>query len=557
MGSALEDPSMLKNIDSVGDIMQFIADSNFGNNISNAYKLFIEEYLVHVKNSINDADLSEASLKARNFVCHGLLSGEAIKNDIALWFNDHSNRGSFFLPKEIADTLISITNIDKDDEVCIEWDFGAQLSIRASEHAAKVITEHPTRSCVPLFIDILSDTNISFEFCDPIINPSRISNGKLPVYNVTISMPPFGLRSDVYEKAVDDDWFNRFPERTNQGAILATRHLLSITKDIGVIAVQDSILFSPGMGRNFRKNLLEKGVISTVIAMPGGLLPHTNISFSILILTPSKDNESIKFIDLSSDNFYTGNDRVKILKNIDQILSLVLENNKSKYTKDVGIAEIESNGYNLHPGKYILDSSVQSAYNFLENENTDKLGNHVDIIRPRPHRKGVDSGLDVLEIGAADIPNRGYVDKLSKRALLGDDLPNSNFAKYKDIVLIAKGGVGKVGIISSSAPEPGKNGWVIGQSAIILRIKSDEVDPDSLLVYLRSNIGKSLLNSITSGSTIQFIKISDLKELPIIIPDTKTKEQMGKILEKENEISQQIKTLHAEQIALTDGIWSI
>jgi ferritin len=48
-----------------------------------------------------------------------------------------------------------------------------------------------------------------------------------------------------------------------------------------------------------------------------------------------------------------------------------------------------------------------------------------------------------------------------------------------------------------------------------------------------------------------------LKELPIIIPDKKTKEQMGKSLEKENEISQKIKTLHAEQIALTDGIWSI
>ena len=32
---------------------------------------------------------------------------------------------------------------------------------------------------------------------------------------------------------------------------------------------------------------------------------------------------------------------------------------------------------------------------------------------------------------------------------------------------------------------------------------------------------------------------------------------MGKSLEKENEISQQIKTLHAEQIALTDGTWSI
>jgi len=552
-------PSMYVNIDNVIDIMQRIADSNYGKNISDAYRLFIEEYSVRVQSNIHDIYLSEARLLAREFIETGLLSKQSIKGEQGLWLSLYDNRitDNYFMPKEISDLFIGLADIHKDDDVCVEWDTAAQLGIRASEITSKVVVENPSKSCIPLFIDILSESNITFEFCDPIVSPGRVSNGRLHCYDVTLSRPPFSVRSDVYKKAVDEDWFNRFPEKTNQGNILAIRHLLSTTKKTGIIAVQDSILISPGMGYRLRENLINQGVVNTVISMPSGLLPHTTSGFSILILTPLKSNETIRFVDLRSDNFYTGNERIKTLSNLDKILELVLKNNKSKYVKDVTKTDIEENGYNLHPGKYILDQSVQSAHNILENENIDKLGNHVDIIRPRHHRRGVDSGLTVLEIGAADIPSRGYIDEPLKHTLLGDNMPDKNFAKYKDIVLVVKGVVGKVSIVPSSAPQPGKNGWIIGQSSIILRVNSDKVDPDSLLIYLRSNIGQSLLNSIASGSTIQIIKLSDLIELPIIIPDTKTKEQMSDLLEKENKISHKIKTLYKEQTALTDGIWSI
>jgi restriction endonuclease S subunit len=111
--------------------------------------------------------------------------------------------------------------------------------------------------------------------------------------------------------------------------------------------------------------------------------------------------------------------------------------------------------------------------------------------------------------------------------------------------------------VPSSVPEPGKEGWVIGQSAIILRVVSDVIDPDSLFTYLRSNLGQSLLKSITAGSTISFIKFSDLKELQVIIPDAKRKEEISKILKKEDNISKQVKELELEQLALTKNIWNL
>jgi type I restriction enzyme M protein len=539
-------------------LMEKIAENkSYGKNINDAYSLFNDEYYAS-HGGISDIDLNAASALAREFIKTGLLSRLKIKDEFVSWFNSFSNHrnGNYYIPKEISDLLVGMADININDDVCIEWDAGAQLGIRAIEITSKVVIENPVRSCIPLFIDILTESDISFEICDPIINPSRVSNGKLYRYDVTLSHPPFGLKSGIYNKAVEEDWFNRFPEKTNQGTILAIQHLLSITRKIGVIAVQDSILFSPGAGQRLRKSLIDQGVIHSVIAMPNGLMPHTNIGFSILILTPGQKNDLIRFIDLRSSNFYTGNGRVKTLTNIEKILSLVFKIGDSKYAKSIKNSEIESNSFNLSPSKYVLDSGIQSVNNILDGKKTKLLGEHIKIIRPRTHRIGVENGLEAVEIGAIDIPIRGYIAHPRKTVLLGDDIPIDNYAKPNDIVLIIKGSTGKVGIIPSFSAKPGKGGWVVGQSAIILRIDSDEIDANSLLVYLRSNIGQSLLKSITSGSTIPFIKLSDLKELRIIIPDAKIKEKISQILNREDSINKQINDLQLEQLKLTDNIWN-
>jgi len=544
-------------------INETASDMSYGKRINDAYQLFNEEYYAS-HGDISGQDLYVARKLARQFIKTGLLSTTKIKDEFAAWFNSFSNNqpGHYVIPKEISDLLVGLADINKNDDVCIEWDSGAQLGIRASETASKVILETPVKSCIPLFIDLLTESNIAFEFCDPIISPSGVFDGELPQYDVTISHPPFGLKGEIYNKAVEGDWFNRFPEKTRQGTILAIQHLLSITKRMGVIAVQDSILFSPGAEHKLRQDLIKKGVVHSVIAMPNSLMPHTNISFSILLLTPCKKNDSVDFIDLRSSNFFSGSGRVKILNNYEDVIATILamraqpKNGLSEHFKNITNFEIESNNYNLSPSKYVLSADIQSVNKILEDKETVSLGEHIKVIRPRLHRVGVDSGLEVMEIGAADIPDRGFIDNPSRVVLLGDDMPNDNYAKPNDIVLIIKGSTGKVGIVPSSVPGPGKEGWVIGQSAIILRVVSDVIDPHSLFTYLRSNLGQSLLKSITSGSTISFIKFSDLKELRIIIPDAKMKDKISEILNREDNISKQINELQIEQLALIDNIWN-
>ena len=545
-------------------INETASDMSYGKRINDAYQLFNEEYYAS-HGDISDEDLIAARALAREFIKTGLLSTTKIKDEFAAWFNSLPSQrgGNYVIPKEISDLLVGLADITKNDDVCIEWDSAAQLGIRASETASKVVLETPLKSCIPLFIDLLTESNIAFEFCDPIISPSGVFDGELPQYDVTISHPPFGLKGDMYNKAVEGDWFNRFPEKTRQGTILAIQHLLFITKRMGVIAVQDSILFSPGAEHKLRQNLINQGVVHSVIAMPNSLMPQTNIGFSILVLTPSKKNDSVNFIDLRSSNFYSGNGRIKILNNFEEIIGTMTvsrtqhKNGDTMYLKNITNSEIESNNFNLSPGKYVLNADIQSVNKILEGKETVSLGEHIKVIRPRVHRVGVDSGLEVLEIGAADIPNRGFIDNPSRAVLLGDVMPNDNYAKSNDIVLIVKGSTGKVGIVPSSVPEPGKGGWVIGQSAIILRVVSDLIDPHSLFTYLRSNLGQSLLKSITAGSTISFIKFSDLKGLKIVIPDDDKKKEISKILNREDTISKEIKKLQKEQLDLSKDVWNL
>jgi len=534
-------------------------DMSYGKRINDAYQLFTEEYYAS-HGDISGQDLYVARKLARQFIKTGLLSTTKIKDEFAAWFNSFSNHqpGNYIIPKEISDLLVGLADITKNDDVCIEWDSSAQLGIRVSETASKVVLETPVKSCIPLFIDLLTESNIEFEFCDPIISPSGASGGELPQYDVTVSHPPFGLKGEIYNKAVEEDWFNRFPEKTRQGTILAIQHLLSITKRMGVIVVQDSFLFSPGAEHKLRQDLIYKGVIQKIISMPTNLMPHTNIGFSILLLTPYDKNDAVQFVDLRSSKFYDGNGRVKKLNNFEEIIKVIKSlKGDSKYVKKIQSSEIETNKFNLSTSKYVLSADIQSINKKLEGNPTVSLGHLIKVIRPRVHRVGINSGLEALEIGAIDIPDRGFIDNPSKAVFLGDVMPNDNYAKPNDIVLIVKGSAGKVGIVSSFASAPGNGGWVIGQSAIILRVESDVIDSHSLFTYLRSNIGQSLLKNITADSTIPFIKLSDLKELQVVIPEANQKDKISKTLKREDDISKQIKKLQKEQIDLSKDVWNI
>lgn len=542
-----------------GALVGITEDDSVDAFVKQAFLTFLASYSSYFRDNDQGTAINEAVVVADDYVAAGLLSNENLI-DVASWVDHYTAfRGEqISIPKEIADLMVSLGEIQNGDDVCTEWDIGAQLGMRASTKTPNVHVESRVLSPLPLFASILSGVDITFETTDPILNPVRIEDGTLHRYDASISFPPLGLKNPEYKKAADKDWYGRFPEKTNQGGILAIRHALSITNRTAVIAVQEGILFSPGAGRALRENLIGKGVVSTVISLPGGLLPHTNIGFSILVLTPSQRGNKVRFVDLNDEQFIRGQGKGKYLVNVDEIVALILSGQETEHARNVGSNEIGTNDFNLNVGRYLLDPETQAAQSILKQEKTTKLSQLAKIVRPVFLKKGEVGALEVLEIGAADIPERGFIPQPTKQSVLPDDHGEPGyFLRPNDIVLIIKGSTGKVGIVSSDTPPPGDRGWVVGQSAIILRAVGSEIDSGSLLVYLRSEIGQALLKSIISGSTIPFIKLSDLRELPVIIPAADMSEKIIQILNKEDAIEQQVAALRQEQVALANNIWKI
>jgi type I restriction enzyme M protein len=125
--------------------------------------------------------------------------------------------------------------------------------------------------------------------------------------------------------------------------------------------------------------------------------------------------------------------------------------------------------------------------------------------------------------------------------------------------MIIKGSVGKVGIVPQNAPCSGKGGWIVGQSAVILRvINPDIMDPKALAVYLRSPLGRELLDGIAvKGATIPLIQQRELQRLQIIIPVKKESAEIVSILDEQAEIQQKIENLRAQQINLSQKVWTL
>lgn len=463
------------------------------------------------------------------------------------------------MPGEVADLLVGLAGIKSKDSVYTPWDSSfAQLASRASMRTDDVYYESVLHSSVPALVSILSATEFEVVVSDPIQNPTAIEGGKPKLFDLTIAFPPFGMRYPAEE--IRRDLFNRFPERTQIGSVLAIRHALSQTKSKLVIAVQNSVLFSHGYEKELRRDLTNRGMIDSVIAMPTGLLSQTNIAFTVLVLNPKGGERSIKFINADNKNFYESVSRTKNqLININQLIDLTHSNKDSANCAIVSAEKVVENDFQLQVDRYVVSESRKKLEKRLSNLNTIQLGEVVRTVRAIPAGLSPEKPLAAMEIGAFDLPQFGYIEPKGKTISIDSNLANRYedcFLRPLDIVLIVKGSVGKIGLVPFDVPAPGNGGWVAGQSAIVLRVHP-EYCAQSLFVQLRSSMGQALLESIVSGATIKLIQIRELMRLEIVKSSKEQDARSRKAIDAEWHLERQIQAIRKEQEQLSREAWNL
>lgn len=129
------------------------------------------------------------------------------------------------------------------------------------------------------------------------------------------------------------------------------------------------------------------------------------------------------------------------------------------------------------------------------------------------------------------------------------------FLRPRDVLLVVKGTVGKIGIVPDNVPPPGAGGWIAGQSFVVLRGAKPGVDLRGLGLWLRSKMGQQVLDGIKTGATIPMMSISTLRKLKVFALNAPLTEAAVEILEQEEELQWQIESLQDKQAGIAEDFW--
>lgn len=470
----------------------------------------------------------------------------------------NSRSGSFALPPELADLMIALVDLRADESVYLPWDATAQCAMRVSQQDCDALIETPMRTSIPALINLLMSRKFDVIYGDPIRQPGAIESGRLRKFDAVIAFPPFGMRYDFSD--VESDLWGRFPERTQLASVLAIRHVLAQSKGRCVLAVPNSFLFGSGPETVCRQQLIERGQICAVIALPPILPNAPTMPFSLMLLDAAGGSELIRFINADSDRFRSMASRMKgKLTDAHTLAEQARTTAESEVMRTVSVNEVQANDCNLEVSRYLLDKTAQRLQQRLQSDETIALGEVFEIIRPLPLLRDGD-GVRVQEVGAGDLPAYGYIDRANRTVTVEAGIAKRNahqFLRPFDVVLVIKGSVGKVGIVPADGPPEGEGGWVASQSTIMLRgRRSDPLEAHALAVQLRSVVGQELLKMITSGASIPLIQVRELQQMRLFAFDEETAKQAQIALAAEADIHSQILTLGKRQAAAAADLWA-
>ena len=463
-------------------------------------------------------------------------------------------------PVEVCDLMVGLAGRIQGEVVYLPWESNGQLSGRIIKAGATGMVETTTHTKLPeLVSSILSDgKHIHVAHNNLLRNPYYLENGRLRVFGTTIALLPFGV--SVEAEVVERDLYNRFSEKTRSMTVLTLRHILAQTKGRVIITAMNSLLFSSGPERSLREDLLNKQQIEAVVAVPAGLLDATAIPFTILVINTERRCDTVRFVNADNALFKEDISRTKTrLINVDKLIEVILTSPDSEAVKNVSTQDIIFNDAQLQVNRYALGVTERKVASLLATMECKRLEDIAILGKPSATIAS-DNGITIFEVGASDIPDYGFIRTATKQIMVDSKVgkSDSQFLLPRDIVLITKGSLGKVGIVPDNVPAPGDGGWIAGQSAVVIRVKkSSGIDPRALFMLLKSDLGKELVKTLASGSAIPFVQLRELKQLPIPIPTDLESISSSNVFMEEEALQNKINELQQLQASLAVDCWSI
>ena len=258
------------------------------------------------------------------------LTEEDIKKILAentLEIMNYSIKDNDATSKEIIDLVIHCLNIKEQDDVLDLCSGRGDFLVRLADQNLKLDGVEINRDNVlisKIRLAILKDIN--FE----IINGDALTHRFNKKYDEIFCEFPLGLRvNEFILNKMEKDLFYTWRKPGLTADWLFINKMVTILKNKGraAIIVPDGLLFK-SMDADYRRDLLVSGVVKEIIKLPSGVIPNSNISANLIILSRHNENNEIKFIDASQE--YIENKIGKRQLDVKAVIDLINGKNKDE-----------------------------------------------------------------------------------------------------------------------------------------------------------------------------------------------------------------------------------
>lgn len=403
---------------------------------------------------------------------------------------------------------------------------------------------NPKMAMLAELINILENGNIVFEETNALEEP-RFLNPDAPhllkEFDAVLSFPPFNLRGKL---DVTADMYHRF--RFQRGTILDVahfEHILAQTKHKAVVLMPVGFTYRGGVEEEFRKYLIDTNYLEAIVQLPPNLHNATSIETTFFVINKSKKDNKVQFINLKDERFIIRDGRKLVLKSLDDILD-IYENQKELENISVLVSNdyIANNNYSFAVDRYVISLESQELHTMLEQFELVPFESIAEIRRSQLFKDEGD-GKEVYEISPSDLSKAGFTLECGKTKQIGSQYNRLQTYKLEpyDVLLSTKGTIGKVGIMGEIS-----EAMIASQAIQVIRIKGEgkKEKAISLYMYLKSDLGQTVLASLVAGVAMPQIATSEIKQLGIPVLSIEEQKNIVSSFFNEFELYNQIKIIN-------------
>ncbi|MCW0009862.1 type I restriction-modification system subunit M [Burkholderia pseudomallei] len=289
--------------------------------------------------------------------------------------------GEFYTPQRISDILSAIVTLDSQDPAagtrshldsvmdlaCGSGSLLLNVRHRMGLHGIgkicgqeKNITTY-NLARMNMLLHGVKDSEFEIFHGDTLVNEwdmlRETNPAKMPKFDAVVANPPFSYRWEPTEALGEDARFKNYGLAPKSAADFAfLLHGFHFLKQDGVMAIilPHGVLFRGGAEARIRTKLLKDGHIDTVIGLPPNLFFSTGIPVCILVLKKCKKPDDVLFIN-AVEHFEKGKRQNQLLpEHIDKIIDTYqFRKEAARYSRRVGMEEIEKNDFNLNISRYV------------------------------------------------------------------------------------------------------------------------------------------------------------------------------------------------------------